>query len=86
MLQADNGAISATAEKARDQIKYREQDIENLTADSTQLDAELKTLSEYRKSLKQKFEEQRWTLSSLYNSNNQLADGLRGFIFAGAGN
>ena len=83
LLKIDNDAIAETAEKARAQIAYREQEIKRLGLDQEQLNAELKTLANYRKKLEQAFEKQRSEMSGLYHWNHQLADSLRGFIFAG---
>ena len=83
LLKADNDAISAAAEKARAQIAYREQEITKLNGDQEKLKAELATLSEFRRKLEEKYDQQRSQMSGLYNWNIQLADALRGFIFAG---
>ncbi len=83
LLKIDNDAIAATAEKARAQIAYREQELKRLGIDQEKLDAELATLSSFRQKLEQEFELKRSEMSSLYHWNHQLADSLRGFIFAG---
>ena len=82
-LKADNDAIAAAAEKARAQIAYREQEISKLGIDQDKLRAELATLSKFRSKLQQKFDDQRSQMSGLYNWNHQLAEALRGFVFAG---
>lgn len=68
-LKAENAAVAESAERAREQTVYREQEIQQLNQDRDNIRSELEVLERFYTVLKQRFDEQRLTLSSLYRTN-----------------
>lgn len=86
ILTRENAAIQDTEAKARDQQKYRQDELVRLKDDRSHTEEELALLQRHRTGLEQSHQSQKSALGSLYQWNNQQADELRGTGFYGAGN
>ncbi len=71
-LKAENAAIAESAERAREQTVYRAEEIQKLNQDRENINSEMEVLERFYAALKQRFDEQRAALSSLYRTNARV--------------